>query len=324
MEIKQQKTFGRGGHDEHAINITFGVDAPFVPLMGICMTSIVKNNPSRKISFHVFLDKIDERDEKKIAEFCAQFPTTQINLYFLPPDLYKDIPILEKNYSSAIFYRIAAAEFLSNTIKKVIYMDADMLCLKSLDELLKIPIENFLLAAIVDINVATRKQELGLSNNYSYFNSGFLYLNLKLWHREKISEQVLKVLSSGKYFFPDQDAMNIVADKNNYPIKYIPDRYNHFFRKEGKELPLTDDVVIEHFAGQLKPWHQWCESPLKEIYESYQKISPWHDFFYQPRNYQEHRLMGRVCRREGKWLEALKWYWSYLKRRRVEKNAKRG
>lgn len=323
MEIIRQKIFGHEVHDERAVNIVFGVDAPYVPMMGICMASLIKNNPARKISFHVFLSGIDERDELKIAELCDMFHATQITLYFLPPDLYKEIPILEKNYSSAIFYRIAAADFLSASLDKIIYMDADMLCLKPLDELLNLPLEKFLLAAVADKGewIPTHRKNFGLRESHRYFNTGFLYVNLEFWRRKNFPKQVLNVLSEGKYFFPDQDAMNIVADRNAYPVEYISDRYNHFFRVDGKEQPLTDDVVIEHFAGQIKPWHPWCDSPLKEIYAAYQKISPWRDFVYLPRNYQECRLMGRVCRREGNWLEAFKWYWSYLKRRRVEKKS---
>lgn len=323
MNIKRQKFFGRKDHDRRTVNIVFGVDAPYVPIMGVCMMSLIKSNPAQKISFHVFLDGIDERDDLKLAELCAQSPATQITLYFLPPDLYKEIPILEKNYSSAIFYRIAAAEFLSASLDKIIYMDADMLCLKPLDELLRLPIEKFLLAAVADTGewISSHEKNLGLSERHRYFNTGFLYLNLNRWRDENFSEQLLNVLLNGEYFFPDQDAMNIVADRNSCPIKYLPDRYNHFYRVDGKEQPLTDDVVIEHFAGQLKPWQPWCDSPLKEIYAAYQKISPWHDFVYLPRNYQECRLMGRVCWREGKWLEALKWYRNYLKRRRVEKKS---
>lgn len=198
---------------------------------------------------------------------------------------------------------MAAAEFLSASLDKIIYMDADMLCLKPLDELLNLPLEKFLLAAVADKGewVPMHGKNLCLRDSHRYFNTGFLYVNLNRWRDENFSERVLDVLSDGEYFFPDQDAMNIVADKNASPIKYLPDRYNHFYRVDGKEQPLTDDVVIEHFAGQLKPWHPWCKGHGKEIYAAYQKISPWRDFFYLPRNYQECRLMGRVCLREGRW-----------------------
>ena len=320
MIIERQKIFGRETQDKRAINIAFGVDAPFVPMMGICISSVLKNNPAQIFSFHVFLDEINERDENKIAELCAQSPATQIILYFLPSDLYKEF-YLEGSYSRAVFYRITAAEFLSETLDKLIYMDADMLCLKPLDELFRLSLENFLLAAVADKGewIPLHRKELALHENYCYFNTGLLCLNLDFWRREKIYEQVIQILSHGKYPFVDQDAMNIAVDRNGYAVQYISDRYNHFFRVDGKEIPLTEEVVIEHFAGQIKPWHAWCESPAKKVYESYQKNSPWHDFIYLPRNYQEHRLMGRACRRDGNWLEAFKWYWNYLKRRRVEK-----
>lgn len=325
MNINQQKIFGRESRDARAIHIAFGVDAPFVPMMGICISSILKNNPAQIFSFHIFLDSIDERDELKISELCKQSPATQITLYFLPPDLYSEF-YLEGSYSRAVFYRITAAEFLSSALDKIIYMDADMLCLKPLDELFNLSLGENLLAAVADKGewLPLHRKELGLSESYRYFNTGLLCLNLRLWRGEKVYEQVIQILSRGKFPFVDQDALNIAVARNNYGVKYISDRYNHFFRLDGVELPLTDDVAIEHFAGQIKPWHAWCESPAKRIYAAYQKNSPWHDFVYRPRNYQEHRLMGRACRREGKWLEAFKWYWSYLKRRRVEKKSKRG
>lgn len=322
MELRQ-KILGHSSGG--AINIVFGVDAPFVPIMGVCMTSLIKNNPAQKFSFHVFLDEINPRDEQKLSELCTQSPSARVILYFLPNDLYKEF-YLEGDYTRAIFYRIAAADFLSESLAKVLYMDSDMICLKPIDELIALPIDKIFLAAMKDpgiVNTALHKNTFGFSEDYNYFNTGLLYLNLKFWREEKISAQMLKILSQGEYPFPDQDAMNLVANRNHYAVEYLPDRFNHFFRIDGVEQPMREDVVIQHFTGQIKPWQPWCESPLKKIYESYQEMSPWRDFVYQPRNYQEHRLMGRACRREGKWLAALKWYWSYLKRRRVEKS-KRG
>ena len=108
MNIERQKNFGREVADGRAVNIAFGVDAPFVPIMGICITSILKNNPAQIFTFNIFLDEINAADEKKFAKLCSQSPATQINLYFLPPDLYKNFYV-EGNYSKAIFYRLAAA-----------------------------------------------------------------------------------------------------------------------------------------------------------------------------------------------------------------------
>ena len=47
-----------------AINIGYGIDENFIRPMGISMTSIVKNNIDKKIIFHIFIDKISDKNKK--------------------------------------------------------------------------------------------------------------------------------------------------------------------------------------------------------------------------------------------------------------------
>ena len=293
-------------------NIAFGIDKFYIPMMGILMTSLAKNNPSKSFCFHVFLDDMDDVDRKKFEKFCAA-EKVQINFYYVLPDFFKNFYV-DKGYSIAIFYRIIAAEFLARELDNLIYMDSDMLCLQSSEDFFQELPENILLAAVEDSGswIPEHKQKINLAEDYKYFNTGILYLNLKIWREENISEKTLEILSQEKFLFPDQDALNIVVFRGGYGVKYVSDKFNYFFRVDGVEQKFRADVVIEHFAGQLKPWHAWCESDLKKIYEDYQKISEWRDFKYLPRNYQENRLMGRACRREGKYFEAFKWYLKYV------------
>lgn len=316
--ISSQKKIGNLT-DEKNFHIAFGIDKFYIPMMGILMTSLAKNNPSKSFSFHVFLDSTDAEDLKKFEELCAA-EKVEINFYYVLPDLFKNF-YFEKGYSIAIFYRIIAAEFLSGKLENLIYMDSDMLCLKSFGNFFDDLPKNILLAAVEDSGswIPKHKKNLNLPLTYKYFNTGILYLNLKLWRDEKISEKTLEILSREKFLFPDQDALNIVVNRGNYDVEYISDRFNYFFRVDGEEKILREDVVIEHFAGQIKPWHAWCESELKKIYEDYQKKSFWRDFKYFPRNYQENRLMGRACRREGKYFEAFKWYLKYFRDKFKEK-----
>lgn len=311
--ISEQKKIGRVA-DKNFVDIAFGIDKFYIPMMGILMTSLVKNNPAKSFSFHVFLDNFDSQDLKKFEEFCTTYKKVEINFYKILPDLFRNF-YFEKGYSIAIFYRIIAADFLSETVENLIYMDSDMLCLKSIEDFFQFTPKNTLMAAVEDSGkwIPQHKKNLNLRDGYRYFNTGILYLNLKMWRDENISEKTLKILSQDKYQFPDQDALNIVVSQNNYEVNYIPNKFNYFFRIDGVEQNLKDDVVILHYAGQIKPWHAWCESDLKKIYEDYQKNSLWNDFKYLPRNYQENRLMGRALRREGKFFESLKWYWLYAK-----------
>ena len=312
--IQREQNFGQ--ICEKAVNIAFGVDKLYVPMMGILMTSIVKNNEGTNFSFHIFFDSMKDEDFNKLQQFAQMFSNVQINLYCVNADLFKDFYV-DRSYSVAIFYRIIAAEYLSSKFDKLIYMDSDMICLKSMKELFDTELDNNLLMAVSDPGscIDLHKEALNLDPDYTYFNTGILYLNLKLWHDYNITEKLLDVLSQNSYSFPDQDALNIVINRNHYDILYLSNKFNNFFRVEGKkeEQSFDENTIIEHFSGQLKPWQPWCNGNVKNIYEYYKSISLWSDFNYQPKNYHENRLMGKYCRKNGKWLEALRWYYLYVK-----------
>ena len=312
-EILEVKTYGKVPKDGQQIHIALAIDEPFIPPAGILMTSILKNNPAHNFLFDIFLDKISPADIERINELCQISAKIQVKLYHVAPNLFNDM-YFEKNYSPAIFYRILAADILSEQLTEMIYMDSDMLCLKSMDEFFQNPPDKKFLKVIPDSGswLPRHKKNLSIPDEYRYFNAGIMHLNLKQWREEKISDQLMELLKVGKYSFPDQDTLNIIAYRNGYEIEYLPDKFNHFFRVEGVEVPITDEVVIEHFAGHLKPWHPWFESDAKKFYEYYQSISPWRDFKYLPRDYQECRLMGRALRREGNWTAALQWYSKYV------------
>lgn len=318
--VRRHETLGRPSAGR-GIHIAFGVNRTYVPPMGILMTSLVKNNPAARFSFHVFLDEIDQTDLERLDQFNRRHPQARIDLYYVEPDAFNDIYFGDE-YPTAIFYRIVAADYLAVETDRLIYLDSDMLCLRPANELFELDLEGKLLAAVADFGkwIPLHKAELGLDEGYRYFNTGLLCLNLRRWHELEISRQLFDVLSKYKLeSFPDQDALNLVVCNGRYEIEYVSNRFNHFFRANGQEMPIGEDTVLEHFAGRLKPWQPWCESETKKIYGRYQEESLWKDFRYLPQNYQENRLMGRHCRREGKWLEALEWYRRYLSDRFKEK-----
>jgi len=311
--ILETKTLNSTFPYEKVIHIALAIDEPFVPPAGILITSILKNNPARNFFVHIFLDKISQSSIERLQKFCKLSNKIQIKIYYVNPTLFKNL-YFDKNYSVAIFYRIVAADILADELDEMIYMDSDMLCLKSMEELFQNSSKEYLLKAVADSGrwLAEHKRNLNLSADFRYFNAGILYLNLKKWRQEKISAQLIELLRNSDYNLPDQDTLNMIAYRNNYAIEYLPKKFNHFFRLDGTEIPITDDVVIEHFAGNLKPWYLWCDSEVKQLYESYQAESFWSDFKYLPKNYQECRFMGNVFRRNGNWLEAFKWYVKYV------------
>lgn len=209
--------------------------------------------------------------------------------------------------TTATLHRFVAMSCLYPEVKKVLYVDADACCVGVLDELFNMPMDNYVLAAVKDGDdiVESSKKRLGLDAEFSYYNAGVLWVNLKNWNENDLSNKCMELLTKrDDLLYLDQDAINIVAGKN---IKNISARYNYF----GSLPSLSDDTVIIHYRAG-KPWHPWFLGNLKCIWEKYKNKSLWSDYSFIPRNYREERLMAKMSIQEGKYVSAIKWYVKYI------------
>ena len=70
------------GHIDRAdFDFAFGVDANFIPPMGIMLTSLVENNPDYKFRIHIFLNSIFNEDFDKLKKFVAAARNIQLDIY---------------------------------------------------------------------------------------------------------------------------------------------------------------------------------------------------------------------------------------------------
>ena len=308
--IRNKETFGNIPVDD-SFNIAFGVDANFVPPMGIMITSILLNNPECNLHVHVCLNSILAEDLEKLKTLTEQYKNLQIDLYYVNAEVFKEFYV-GKGYSVATYYRIIIADLLYPAISKLLYIDADTLCVGDILELNKLEFDDKIIMAVLDKGdwILQLKKEIGIPEGQNYFNAGVLYINLAKWNDFKLSDKMIDLLHERDLPFQDQDAINLLAGEQ---IKPIPVRFNQFLimRKENEELP--PDTLFIHFAGQIKPWHPWCDNPQRAIYDEYRNKSLWKEFEYHPRDYQENRLMGKVARQQGDFLKALNWYYLYIR-----------
>ena len=297
--------------DSDAFNVAFGVDANFVPPMGIMLTSMVMNNPQTQLHVHVFLNSILDEDVARLKHFVSQYPNVQIDLYYVNVEVFKNFSV-GKGYTVATYHRIIIAQVLYPAVSKLLYIDADTLCVGKLTELNKLTFEDNILLAVADKGewLAQHKREIGIVESQTYFNAGVLYIDLNKWNKYSLSDKMMDMLNSRHLSFQDQDALNLIAGTQ---IKAMPVRFNQFLLMKHDNDDLPEDTVFIHFAGQVKPWQPWCDNPQRAVYDEYRNKSLWKEFDYRPRDYQENRLMGKAARRQGQLLTALKWYYLYAK-----------
>lgn len=318
--VLQQQTFGEVQYAEkQPIHIAFGVDANFIRPMGVAMTSLIDHNRDQNLTFHVFANSIEMVDVNRLKTL-AETEKVLIHLYQINQSIFESLQTTW-NYTVATYNRFIVAQLLYPEIDKVLYIDADMVCNNSLEELVHMEFDGNIAMVVHDQGkfVKDHMKTLKLKHD-RYFNAGMLYIDLKAWNENQISEQAIALLQKRKFFLLDQDALNILLDGR---AKFIERKWNEICNMEKKYSKISEEAVLVHFASRNKPWHVWCIHPEKELFIRYAKASLWKDipFSDQPRSYKEMKMMGAAMLHHGKYIEALSWYWKYWKAKKKEKNS---
>lgn len=267
------------------LNISYGIDRNFLYGCGISIASILKNNKNMHFSFHIFTDYFDEELECLFKDLAKQY-CTKIKIYLVDCEQLKTLPST-KNWSYATYFRFIIADHFTSKLDKIIYMDADIICQGSLNELLTIQFNDEQVAAVVPerdcIWWEKRANALGIPNiKEGYFNAGFLLINLINWSKFDITMKALDLLSNDvvkeKLSFLDQDILNmLLTGKVIYLDKKYNTQYslNYELQKNKKKNPITKDTILIHYIGPTKPWHEWASYNTALPFLDARKASPW-------------------------------------------------
>jgi len=313
--IDENNTFVAKNEDLH---IAFGIDANFAIGMGVCMTSIILNNQNERINFHVFTDGINQEDIERL-KLLTKYENVKITIYYINKEVFKKFPT-SVGWSYAIYYRFIMGKVLYGHVNKVLYLDADVLCIGSLKELIEINMEKYVIIGICDFleNFQTRMQELSIKNG-KYFNSGVMYIDVNRWFEEKISERAMQLLIKDpqKYKSFDQDVLNVLLDGKVY---FADKKWDYMYDTMRMTHQLPKHIRLIHLTGD-KPWQSWTQHHfLAKQYNEYIHKSPWGDTeLQQPRSYKEKRKMAKSYMKRNEYFTALKWYLKYLSARQEEK-----
>lgn len=313
-----------GTNGKPSFHIAFCVDDNYFRPMGATIASIIDNNPGQHFTFHVLTFSALEDNQRRLKQLEEMYPvSTQLHLLDLASFTQFSHFLGHSHYSLSIFTRLVIPEVLRGQTERVLYLDADILCVGRLDELVDMDISNDIAVVVPDAPVTLRRRvaALGLARE-EYFNGGVLFMNIEKWLAENITPQTLEALldTSTDMRFNDQDALNKVL---NGRARYISPRWNYLYdlihdlNVNSFAMRPVGKAVFIHFAGSVKPWADWSGHEARSMFRKYLALSPWHDkpLDPEPRNTKEMRMHSRFMFRQGKPVESLKWYLRYLRKR---------
>ena len=312
----------QASRDKPAFHIAFCVDNHYFRAMGATITSIIANNPGIAFKFHVLTLDASEQHQNHLQQLEQMYPV-KVQLHLLDLASFEQFShfLGHSHYSLSIFTRLVIPSILQDQTDRVLYLDADILCVGKLDEMINMDISNDIAVVVPDAPVTTQRRVDALKLQHSeYFNAGVLYINITKWQASNITEQTLDTLLHSKkdLRFNDQDALNIVL---NGRVRYISPRFNYLYdlfqdlNLNRSALRPVGNAVFIHFAGAIKPWTDWSGHESSNLFRKYHALSPWCDMPLDqaPRNSKELRMYSRILLRQGKPFHSLRWYLTYLR-----------
>ncbi|MBA1244167.1 hypothetical protein G7016_15620 [Pseudomonas japonica] len=277
----------------------------------VTLLSVLRANPAEAFHFHFISFDPLTFDDVLSAVSELRSPRCAITSYQAPPHIFAALPESPHFPKSACLRLLAP--FLLRGCGRVLYLDADIVCLGPVRPLWDAVEHSEQIVAVVEDCAETVDRQvaaLGLEGR-RYFNSGMLCIDIPRWLEGTVTEQVLTILQvDGGYLrFPDQDALNQVLEGRS---KYVAGCYNQQFtlahepQDEVRRVP--SGTVLLHYSGVDKPWQAWNEQAAVVHYRRLRASLPWAgEALDMPRTGRQARRMYKLCFRRKRLLKGCYW-----------------
>jgi lipopolysaccharide biosynthesis glycosyltransferase len=282
-------------------------DEGYVMPLAAMLTSLVAHLDGRR-ALHIYVidGGIRPADRHRLADSLKR---PNVSLEWVPSRSRSrpELPAWGR-LQPAVYERLAIPDYLPDSVRKVIWLDCDLVLERDLSPLWDTDIGDRYALAVQDMIVpyvsspmgVARHTELGIASSSKYFNAGVMSVNLALWREHRVAEQVMDYLERHwkEVFFLEQEGLNVVlAGKWGE----LDPRWNQnagvsgrsFYRPRHLDRATYERVVndpwIVHFTGNLKPWGAYGDPRSSAIYFRYLDATPWAG--HRPRRGIRHLLL---------------------------------
>lgn len=276
------------------INILLSTDNNYVMPTGVLMHSIGMHN--EPVRYFVLINEDFTTKNKDILRSIASSYHSEISYHVINNNVTKDLPFgrdnMPKHVTIATYYRLFITQVLPLEIHKILYLDGDMIVRKSLQPLFEIPIKEYALGAVHDMDEPNNMKRLDKFIGKGYFNAGMLLINLDYWRMHNCYESFIQFIQyhGDKILMHDQDVLNCVFKEN---VKWLPLTYNfqsgfilsvsnrrHDSKLQSEIDACKTDPTIIHYTVHHKPWHISCFHPYRQLWRNYLSRSEWAGYHF--------------------------------------------
>ena len=237
------------------MNILISINKAYLDAAEVMLTSLA-NKANDKIDVYLLNKDISQED---IVKFSNKLEKRNIflNTVSVTNSFLDELPT-PYPFSKEIYYRLVAQFVLPKELDRILWLDSDILILNDITNFYEQDFEGNYIVACPDANYDTPgitkiKNNIGLTAEHIYFNSGVLLLNLDALRKNTTLNDIKNCAPQlkDKFKYPDQDILNVLYHGK---VKYADHTIYNYQAFHSKKNICLDNVAILHYVGHRKPW----------------------------------------------------------------------
>lgn len=258
---------------EGGVPIVLACDSSYAMPLATLLRSIVDSNTALlPLEFYVLSNGIGQEVCDKVED---SLPVGSALIRWVPVELdsFRQISIAHSHLSKMTYARLLIDRVLPLELKKILYLDVDILVLGCLDELFRMDLQDCVIGAArdaIDSYIKRHDSDFsGVPRVQDYFNAGVLLVNLELWRENRISERTLEYLIRNPQTpYEDQDGLNAACDGL---WKEIDSQWNFCEHQwvDLSDLSVEERPKIVHFVTWEKPWKAFAMGRNRSFYDEF-------------------------------------------------------
>src|SRR5688572_21732588 len=188
------------------ITIVVACDDHYMILTAALLKSIEMNHLSGEpIEVYIVEDNVSVKNKTRLLNSSESMTIHWIKMNEAIPE-GMSLPVVNNTYPLNTFIRLFIPHFIPQDIKKVIFMDVDMIVLEDISKLWHINIDDHIIGAVTDSITKTigngieNYEQLGLNPESKYFNAGLQLINTDKWREHHMTEKIVNLINENRIF----------------------------------------------------------------------------------------------------------------------------
>lgn len=272
---------------------------------GIAATSIISllenSQDADEINVFVIDMGISDKHKKWLEEIVEKYQRTLMWLGKLDIEKISGTQIDVGRWHISTFSRLFLSHVLPPNIKKVIYIDCDMIIRHSLKPLWEMDMEGSWCMSADDCRGEKYREEIGVDANSIYTNNGLMVIDLEAWKSNNVEHLFVEFIKkyNGDITYMDQGVLNGVFQPLN-KVKLLPLSYNAqtacydlgydgleacrkpvwAYSKDEFNKDIQDPTIVHFtscFVSRTRPWFKNDKHKYREEFLKYRALTMWKD-----------------------------------------------